>query len=83
MTSRSFTSNIFADSKHYSFPILYPVLDIFNHKSGSKVKWQLNSGAFSLLLDEEVKVDQQVFNNYASKGNEECPSTVSNTLTLS
>jgi hypothetical protein len=68
MTSRSFTSNIFADSKHYSFPILYPVL---------------NSGAFSLLLDEEVKVDQQVFNNYASKGNEECPSTVSNTLTLS
>jgi hypothetical protein len=71
LTSRSFTSNVFVNSGQQDFPVLCPVLDIFNHNSSAKVKWQFQGGMFSLLLEQMVQAGQQVFNMYAPKGNEE------------
>ena len=62
---------MFTTSNNGSFPVLYPVIDIFNHRFGAKVEWQLNGGTFSLYLEEKVEQKQQIFNNYAPKGNEE------------
>ncbi|KAF2804952.1 SET domain-containing protein [Mytilinidion resinicola] len=72
-SSRSFTSDLFTTSgnTNASFPILYPVLDIFNHRIGAKVGWQFDNGNFSLYLEENVEQSQQIFNNYSPKGNED------------
>lgn len=53
------------------FPILYPVIDCFNHRFGEKVSWNIDHGTFSLVLAESVANGRQVFNNYAPKSNEE------------
>jgi hypothetical protein len=59
-------------SKDESFPLLYPVIDYFNHRFGAKVVWNMEKGDFFLTLEEPVKSGEQIFNNYAPKGNEEC-----------
>jgi hypothetical protein len=53
------------------YPILYPVMDHFNHRFSEKVIWSTGDGNFGLILASEVGVGDQVFNNYAPKGNEE------------
>jgi hypothetical protein len=56
------------------------VIDIFNHRTAAKVSWIISAkgdpsgntlGTFSLLLNHKVAKYQQIFNNYAPKGNEE------------
>jgi hypothetical protein len=59
-------------SQDESFPLLYPVIDCFNHRFGAKVLWNMEKGDFFLKLEEPVKAGEQIFNNYAPKGNEEC-----------
>lgn len=76
-SSRSFTSDLFtSENADDSFPILYPVLDIFNHRLGTKVRWQFHNGDFSLRLEEKFEQKQQLFNNYSPKGNEDCKNTL-------
>ncbi|KAL8639288.1 MAG: hypothetical protein Q9226_008885 [Calogaya cf. arnoldii] len=70
-SSRSFTSNLLLMSNNDSFPLLYPVIDIFNHRFDAKVEWQLDAGNFGLCLTERTEQGQQIFNDYARKGNEE------------
>ncbi|KAF2674282.1 SET domain-containing protein [Microthyrium microscopicum] len=70
-SSRSFTSNIATQNADESFPLLYPVIDIFNHRFGEKVFWNMEKGTFRLELPEGAPTGEQVFNNYAPKGNEE------------
>lgn len=75
-SSRSFTSLIFntttteASGKE-SFALLYPVLDSFNHKFGAKVLWNMDKGDFELSTTETTMKGEEVYNNYAPKGNEE------------
>lgn len=73
-SSRSFASDLFtaARTSNATSPILYPVLDIFNHKLGAQVSWKFERGNFTLSLQTTVKQGQQIFNNYSAKGNEEC-----------
>jgi hypothetical protein len=54
-----------------SFSLLYPVIDYFNHRFGERVVWNLEKGDFSLVLTKGASVGEQVYNNYAPKGNEE------------
>ncbi|RYO26801.1 hypothetical protein AA0111_g7790 [Alternaria arborescens] len=72
-SSRSFASDLFtaARTSNATSPILYPVLDIFNHKLGAQVSWKFERGNFTLSLQTTVKQGQQIFNNYSAKGNEE------------
>lgn len=75
-SSRSFTSDLFtSENTKSSFPVLYPVLDIFNHRLGTKVGWQFHKGDFNLCLEERVEQGMQVFNNYSPKGNEDRKNT--------
>jgi len=69
-TSRSFTSTIMSQAESYA--LLYPVLDSFNHRFGAKVVWNMEKGDFALGLTESVTKDEEVYNNYAPKGNQEC-----------
>lgn len=57
--------------EHGTFDILYPVLDVFNHEFAAKVGWLFDDGTFSLSVRGKVPSGQQIYNNYAPKGNEE------------
>ena len=70
-TSRSFTSKIVTPGMTEEFSLLYPVIDIFNHRFGAKVVWGLDKGDFTLAITESARRGDQIFNNYAPKGNEE------------
>ncbi|KAJ9635134.1 hypothetical protein H2199_008620 [Coniosporium tulheliwenetii] len=70
-TSRSFTSNAALPEYGEVFPLLYPVLDIANHKLGAKAVWDFKEGSFDLRIAEPISTGDQVFNNYGPKGNEE------------
>ena len=70
-SSRSFTSKIVTPSVTEDFSLLYPVIDIFNHRFGAKVVWALDKGDFTLAITESSRRGDQIFNNYAPKGNEE------------
>ncbi|KIW02120.1 uncharacterized protein PV09_06610 [Verruconis gallopava] len=75
-SSRSFASRIFSPSVsepsgQQSFPLLYPVVDSFNHRFGAKVLWNMDNGDFQMSVAEPAQAGEEVFNNYAPKGNEE------------
>lgn len=72
-SSRSFTSKIYGQSND-TYPILFPVLDCFNHRFGEQVDWRMDSPtekSFSLNTVASIEAGNQVFNNYAPKANEE------------
>lgn len=72
-TSRGFDSTLaFPNSGLDQFAVLYPVVDSLNHDSNAKVDWGMGLQAFTLSTFETLKVGQEVYNNYGSKGNEEC-----------
>jgi len=71
-TSRSFASTVaLPQETGEPYPFLYPVIDIFNHRTGAKVVWDFQGGDYSLGHTEGVAEGEQIFNNYAPKGNEE------------
>lgn len=57
------------------YAILLPLLDIANHSPTAKVEWFVDAKAekmsISIKNDDEVPIGQQIFNNYAPKGNSE------------
>jgi hypothetical protein len=54
-----------------NFALLYPLVDSFNHRFGSKVIWDMSEGNFALNITQPANKGEEVFNNYAPKGNEE------------
>jgi hypothetical protein len=70
-TSRCFSSNLALPNQGQTFSLLYPTLDSLNHKVGARASWFFNDGSFSLSIEESVEKGEQVYNNYAPKGNEE------------
>ena len=53
------------------FPVLFPGMDASNHDYSAKVDWTFDPGRFSLACTEGVAADEQVYNNYGPKGNDE------------
>ncbi|OBT86982.1 hypothetical protein VE02_04572 [Pseudogymnoascus sp. 03VT05] len=57
------------------YPVLFPLLDIANHDAKARVEWFVNAQGpvkdFSIITDGEIGAGEQVFNNYAPKGNTE------------
>ena len=71
-TSRSFISlSTYKGVFKEPFPILWPVVDIGNHRPMEKVEWGVNDEAFCLRILTSVPKGEQIYNNYAPKGNEE------------
>jgi hypothetical protein len=73
LTSRCFPSKLmYMDvPSDEQYPLLYPVMDHFNHRFSQKVTWSTGDGNFGLILSSDISAGSQVFNNYAPKGNEE------------
>ncbi|OBT65513.1 hypothetical protein VE03_05006 [Pseudogymnoascus sp. 23342-1-I1] len=57
------------------YPVLFPLLDIANHDAKARVEWFVNAQGpvkdFSISTDGAIEGGEQVFNNYAPKGNTE------------
>lgn len=57
------------------YPVLFPMLDIANHDAKARVEWFVNAQGpvkdFSIITDGAIEGGEQVFNNYAPKGNTE------------
>jgi hypothetical protein len=77
-TSRGFDSTlVFPNLALEQFSVLYPFVDSLNHDMNAKVDWDMGSEAFTLNTYETLKQGEEIFNNYGSKGNEECACLVS------
>ncbi|GME27735.1 hypothetical protein GTA08_BOTSDO11564 [Neofusicoccum parvum] len=70
-TSRSFISDPGLSKDNSSYAVLLPVIDLLNHRFPAKVNWFFDSGNFQFRTEEPVVKDQEIFNNYGGKGNEE------------
>lgn len=81
-SSRSFTSALLppelrAGDGDEPFPVLFPLVDIANHNPSARVTWFTNTAAQYCGSALEIKNDvtigggEQVWNNYAPKGNTE------------
>ena len=55
-----------------SDPVLIPVLDMLNHKPNHPVTWLISDNGIQFIPEIEVGANEEVFNNYGYKGNEEC-----------
>ncbi|GAA5916508.1 SET domain-containing protein [Sporobolomyces salmoneus] len=86
VSSRAFPSHLLDNDKSNSTPVLFPGIDMLNHKPTAKLTWSSDVhtvttatreggkdglGMFSIVVDEEVPADSQVFNTYGAKSNEE------------
>ncbi|KAL1627611.1 hypothetical protein SLS56_006332 [Neofusicoccum ribis] len=70
-TSRSFISDPGLSKDNSSYAVLLPVIDLLNHRFPAKVNWFFDSGNFQFRTEEPLIKDQEIFNNYGGKGNEE------------
>ncbi|GAA6005800.1 hypothetical protein JCM11491_004015 [Sporobolomyces phaffii] len=86
ISSRAFPSHLLDGDKLNSTPVLFPGIDLLNHKPTAKLTWSSDvhvatvasteggkdgKGMLSIVVDEEVPIDSQVFNTYGAKSNEE------------
>ncbi|GAA6008631.1 hypothetical protein JCM10207_007185 [Rhodosporidiobolus poonsookiae] len=86
LSSRAFPSSLIDGDKPNSTPVLFPGIDMLNHRPTSKVTWSSDvhvetvgtgadgkkgKGSLTIVLDEETPADEQVFNTYGAKSNEE------------
>lgn len=53
------------------FSVLFPVMDAGNHNPNARVDWTYDPGFFTFAVRDEINADQEVFNNYGPKGNDE------------
>lgn len=60
------------DNRTSAWAVLIPGLDLLNHLPSAKVTWNWGQSACSIINDELVKEDTQIWNNYGPKSNEEC-----------
>ncbi|KAF2860687.1 SET domain-containing protein [Piedraia hortae CBS 480.64] len=59
------------DKSWAEFPVLFPVQDITNHKPNARVLWEMDSKDFCFTVEEKIDANSEIFNNYATKGNDE------------
>ncbi|GAA5858413.1 hypothetical protein JCM1840_001192 [Sporobolomyces johnsonii] len=86
ISSRAFPSSLIDGDKPNSTPVLFPGIDMLNHRPTSKVTWSSDvhvetagtgaegkkgKGSLTIVLDEAVGADEQIFNTYGAKSNEE------------
>ncbi|BGP38834.1 hypothetical protein JCM10449v2_002772 [Rhodotorula kratochvilovae] len=83
LSSRAFPSSLIDGDKENSTPVLFPGVDMLNHRPTSKVTWSTDpgvekatgvlsaGGSLTIMLDEDVAAGEQVFNTYGAKSNEE------------
>lgn len=61
--------------KEGPYPVLFPLVDIANHDPKARVEWFADATSevksVSIKNDEGIKAGEQIFNNYAPKGNSE------------
>ncbi|KAI2482703.1 hypothetical protein Ptr902_05020 [Pyrenophora tritici-repentis] len=72
-TSRAFISTHILPERE-TVPILFPVVDILNHSVSAKVEWDFQPGqsfALKCLDGDSFQPEQELFNNYAPKQNDE------------
>jgi hypothetical protein len=50
---------------------LWPVIDIGNHRPIEQVQWAVDTKGFALSILGDINAGEQIYNNYAPKGNEE------------
>ena len=77
LSSRSFPSRLLSanpddDDPSKSDPILVPILDMLNHRPNHPVTWATSNGTISYISEAAYLPNDEIFNNYGAKGNEEC-----------
>ncbi|EDO14720.1 hypothetical protein Kpol_311p5 [Vanderwaltozyma polyspora DSM 70294] len=50
---------------------LFPVVDLLNHKNDTNVRWNYRDGNISFNALDTIRENEEVFNNYGDKTNEE------------
>ncbi|GAA5880500.1 hypothetical protein JCM3774_000629 [Rhodotorula dairenensis] len=85
LSSRAFPSSLIDGDRANSTPVLFPGIDLLNHRPTAKVTWSTDvhaapttsdartadKGSLTIVLDETVSAGSQVFNTYGAKSNEE------------
>ncbi|GAA5912543.1 hypothetical protein JCM6882_004797 [Rhodosporidiobolus microsporus] len=86
LSSRAFPSSLIDGDKENSTPVLFPGIDMLNHRPTAKLTWSSDvhvetvgtgedgkkgKGSLTIVLDEDTPADEQVFNTYGAKSNEE------------
>ena len=61
-----------SESKEDSCPVLFPMLDIPNHKPMAPIEWIPGTDALGFTITEDVRQSEEVWNDYGRKSNEEC-----------
>jgi hypothetical protein len=76
-TSIQRPDTISVDNSGYtpSDPILIPVMDMLNHRPNHPVTWLTSPSQITFIAETEYPANTEIFNNYGSKGNEECTSS--------
>lgn len=77
LSSRSFPSRLLSanpndEDPSNSEPILVPILDMLNHRPNHPVTWSTSNGTISYVCETAYSPNDEIFNNYGAKGNEEC-----------
>ncbi|ODV92456.1 hypothetical protein CANCADRAFT_87007 [Tortispora caseinolytica NRRL Y-17796] len=72
-TSRAFPSRLVFEERDHSesYPVLLPLLDIFNHAEKIRITWKCLPGSICLVPESDIPEDKEIFNNYGAKSNEE------------
>ncbi|GEM06633.1 lysine methyltransferase [Rhodotorula toruloides] len=85
LSSRAFSSDLIDGDKDNSTPVLFPGVDLLNHRPDARVTWfrdldagieradgvAAEKGSLTIVLDEEIPAGAQVYNTYGAKANEE------------
>ncbi|GAA5835729.1 hypothetical protein JCM11251_007411 [Rhodosporidiobolus azoricus] len=86
LSSRAFPSSLIDGDKENSTPVLFPGIDMLNHRPTAKLTWSSDvhvetvgsgedgkkgKGSLTIVPDEDTPADEQVFNTYGAKSNEE------------
>ncbi|KAF2834417.1 SET domain-containing protein [Patellaria atrata CBS 101060] len=70
-SSRAFSAKLALPTIQTGISILYPVMDIFNHRVDEQVIWLFQNGEFGISSLNPIERGSQVFNNYSNKSNGE------------
>lgn len=71
-TSRAFPRLVIdKDCSNLNEALLYPVVDLLNHKNDAQVKWTFEHDKACFISSESLKEGDEVFNNYGDKSSED------------
>jgi hypothetical protein len=64
-----------SELKYGPYPVLFPLVDLANHSPSAQVTWYSNvsvdARTLSIITESDLPEGNQIFNNYAPKGNTE------------